>query len=69
MTKKPTKQTKPAVEVKPKYKVIVNFTERGKSRGYVVGEEFPRAGDNVGPEAFERLLGNNQYGVKYIEEV
>lgn len=71
MARKKPVETSVEVEAKkdPKYKVLVNFTERGKTRGYVVGEEFPRAGDNIGPEAMKRLLGSNQYGVKYIEEV
>lgn len=45
------------------YVVVTNFTERGKTRGYVAGETFPRPDDNVGPEAMKRLIAGG-----YIKE-
>lgn len=56
-------------EKETKYIVLTNFTERGKSRGYVVGETFPRPDDQVGEDTYKRLLGGNPNGIYYIEEV
>ena len=60
---------KKEVTNEPKYRVLVSFTERGKTRGYYAGDTFPRPDDIIGEDALKRLLGDNPYGLKYIEEV
>lgn len=61
----------PKEKVKEKevtYKVLRNFTVKGRTRGYVEGEKFPRKNDLVGKDTLLKLLGKNSSNIKYIEE-
>lgn len=51
-----------------KYKVLVNFTLKGATRGYIKGEKYPRKGDATSEDIIKKLLGENEHGIKYIEE-
>lgn len=63
------KETEKKVEDKrTQYIVLENFTEVGKTRGYVKGETFPRPDDIIGEGKIEKLLGKNANGIVYIKE-
>lgn len=61
----------PKEKVKEKevtYKVLRNFTVKGRTRGYVEGETFPRENDLIGKDTLSKLLGKNANNIVYIEE-